>query len=56
MADSQSIEKSDKSYGAAVSLCMIFEMKGIHHFYLGNVLHGIFDAFDLWGSRDLDAD
>lgn len=36
-------EYSDKSYGAAVALAGIFGMLGIHHFYLGNVLHGLFD-------------
>jgi hypothetical protein len=34
---------SSKSYGIAVSLCGIFGMVGIHHFYIGNYLHGIFD-------------
>ena len=34
---------SSKSYGIAVSLCGIFGMIGIHHFYIGNYLHGIFD-------------
>ena len=36
-------EKSTKSYGAAVSLCGVFGTVGIHHFYLGNWLHGLFD-------------
>ena len=36
-------EKSPKSYGVAVSLCGIFGVVGIHHFYLGNWLHGLFD-------------
>jgi len=34
---------SSKSYGVAVSLCGVFGIAGIHHFYLGNHLHGIFD-------------
>ena len=34
---------STKSYGVAVSLCGIFGIGGIHHFYIGNHLHGIFD-------------
>ena len=34
---------SSKSYGVAVSLCGIFGIVGIHHFYIGNYLHGIFD-------------
>ena len=34
---------SSKSYGVAVSLCGIFGIVGIHHFYIGNHLHGIFD-------------
>ncbi|WP_299303759.1 TM2 domain-containing protein [uncultured Litoreibacter sp.] len=36
-------EKSPKSYGVAVILCGIFGTLGIHHFYLGNIVHGIFD-------------
>lgn len=36
-------ERSPKSYGAAVALCGVFGTMGIHHFYLGNMLHGIFD-------------
>lgn len=36
-------EKSPKSYGVAVSLCGIFGTVGVHHFYLGNWLHGLFD-------------
>lgn len=43
MNSSQNLEKSEKSYGAAVALCMIFGMVGIHHFYLGNWLHGLID-------------
>lgn len=35
--------ESPKSYGAAVATCMIFGTMGIHHFYLGNWLHGLFD-------------
>lgn len=27
----------------AVALCGVFGLAGIHHFYLGNILHGIFD-------------
>lgn len=34
---------SPKSYGVAVALCGIFGVAGIHHFYLGNHLHGLFD-------------
>jgi hypothetical protein len=36
-------EISTKSYGSSVALCGIFGMLGIHHFYIGNWLHGIFD-------------
>ena len=39
----EQVEYSQKSYGAAVALAGIFGMLGIHHFYLGNVLHGLFD-------------
>ena len=43
-------EISPKSYGAAVALCGVFGMVGIHHFYLGNILHGLFDfaMFLIW--------
>ncbi len=34
---------SSKKYGVAVGLCGVFGMLGIHHFYIGNILHGIFD-------------
>lgn len=34
---------SPKSFGTAVSLCGLFGMVGVHHFYLGNVLHGLID-------------
>ncbi len=43
MNDSHETELSQKSYGAAVSLCMIFGIVGVHHFYLGNLVHGILD-------------
>jgi len=36
-------EKSPKSYGIAVALCGVFGVMGIHHFYIGNWLHGILD-------------
>lgn len=54
---------SDRSYGVAVSLCGIFGIVGIHHFYLGNHLHGLFDlglflaamaCFFLPGAEDAD--
>ncbi|WP_157831812.1 NINE protein [Thalassospira marina] len=34
---------SPKSFGTAVALCGVFGILGIHHFYLGNILHGIAD-------------
>lgn len=34
---------SPKSYGVAVALSGIFGVVGIHHFYLGNWLHGLID-------------
>ncbi len=37
------VNVSKKKYSVAVVLCGIFGMFGIHHFYIGNVLHGIFD-------------
>jgi len=36
---------SSKKFGVAVSLAGIFGIVGIHHFYIGNVLHGLFDLF-----------
>lgn len=36
-------KKSEKSYTVSVALCGVFGLIGIHHFYLGNLLHGIFD-------------
>lgn len=39
------MNRSDKSYGAAVSLCAVFGVLGIHHFYLGCWIHGLFDLF-----------
>ena len=36
-------EKSSKSYAVAVSLAGIFGTVGLHHFYMGNYLHGLFD-------------
>jgi len=37
------VEPSDKSYVVAVSLSGIFGVLGIHHFYLGRYIEGIFD-------------
>ena len=34
---------STKSYGMAVCLSAVFGVVGIHHFYLGRHLHGLFD-------------
>lgn len=36
-------ERSRKSFTTAVTLCAIFGTVGLHHFYLGNLLHGLFD-------------
>lgn len=36
-------EKSPKSYGVAVALCGIFGMMGLHHFYIGQWVHGLID-------------
>jgi hypothetical protein len=38
-----SVEVSPKSFGAAVALCGIFGTLGLHHFYVGNHVHGVFD-------------
>ena len=37
-------EKSDKSYGIAVSLSAVFGFVGIQHFYLGRIYEGIADV------------
>jgi TM2 domain-containing membrane protein YozV len=42
-AGRQDPDASPRSYGVAVALCGIFGPLGLHHFYLGNVLHGLFD-------------
>lgn len=34
---------SPKSFGVAVALSGVFGVIGLHHFYLGNILHGIVD-------------
>ncbi|MCC9625780.1 hypothetical protein LPB41_29245 [Thalassospira sp. MA62] len=34
---------SDKSFGMAVSLCGVFGILGLHHFYLRNYVHGLID-------------
>lgn len=34
---------SSKSYSIAVSLCGVFGIIGVHHFYIGNILHGVLD-------------
>lgn len=36
--------RSPKRYGTAVALCGIFGVLGVHHFYLGNWLHGLLDV------------
>ncbi len=36
-------QPSSKSYAIAVSLSAIFGVIGVHHFYLGRYLEGIFD-------------
>ena len=36
-------ETSQKSYTVAVCLAAVFGILGIHHFYLGRLLHGLFD-------------
>ena len=40
----RTVEKSTKDYGLAVALCGIFGTLGVHHFYLGNWPHGLFDV------------
>jgi len=37
------VPSSPKSYAVAVCLSGIFGLLGIHHFYLGRWLHGLFD-------------
>ena len=43
MRDRNEINISPKSYGVSVMLSMIFGIVGIHHFYMGNWLHGLLD-------------
>ncbi|WP_169816650.1 TM2 domain-containing protein [Rhodovibrio salinarum] len=40
---------SPKNYGVAVALSGIFGVVGIHHFYLGNIAHGVLDLTMLIG-------
>ena len=40
---SDELSISKKSYGVAVTLCGIFGTLGVHHFYIGNWLHGLID-------------
>ena len=37
------VNTSTKSYATAIGFCGVFGMLGIHHFYIGNILHGICD-------------
>lgn len=46
-------ERSPKSFGVAVALCGVFGVVGIHHFYLGNILHGLVDLGLLVGGITL---
>ncbi|TDI60698.1 MAG: TM2 domain-containing protein [Alphaproteobacteria bacterium] len=48
-----SILVSPKKYGVAVSLCLVFGTLGIHHFYLGNWIHGFLDFAALVGGITL---
>ncbi|SDH46908.1 TM2 domain-containing protein [Roseospirillum parvum] len=45
--------ESPKSFGVAVALCGIFGVVGIHHFYLGNIVHGLIDLGLLVGGLSL---
>lgn len=36
-------ELSEKKFGTAMVLCGVFGVVGVHHFYLGNVFHGLID-------------
>lgn len=36
-------QASKKKFGTAVALCAVFGVAGIHHFYIGNILHGMID-------------
>jgi len=40
---SNQILPSEKNYAVAVSLSAIFGVVGVHHFYLGRYLEGLFD-------------
>ena len=37
------LDVSPKSFGISVILAMIFGVVGVHHFYMGNWMHGLFD-------------
>lgn len=37
-------DTSPKSFGVAVTLCALFGLAGVHHYYIGNILHGLFDS------------
>lgn len=39
----QHVDTSPKSYGTAVALCGVFGIVGVHHFYIGNIVHGLID-------------
>ena len=38
------VQISDKSYGVAVTLSMVFGLLGVQHFYLGRILLGLTDV------------
>lgn len=42
-SNAEGIDISPKSFGIATILAMIFGVVGVHHFYLGNWMHGLFD-------------
>tara|TARA_R110001606_G_scaffold76492_1_gene176875 strand:+ start:82 stop:531 length:450 start_codon:yes stop_codon:yes gene_type:complete len=52
-ADSAAMGISPKSFTTAVVLCGIFGTIGIHHFYIGNWLHGLLDFGLFVGSMTL---
>jgi hypothetical protein len=44
MTGESSVEISEKSYGIAVTLSIIFGVIGVQHFYIGRFFLGLFDV------------
>ena len=44
MTPDNEVQVSDKSYGVAVTLSMVFGLLGVQHFYLGRIMLGLTDV------------